>query len=79
MLLELIYGGAGAVIGVVAMRWRRPSSTAARCRASQYSKGEHGSLTFGIGRCEALADPRCLGFNCTMHCKHGGCDGACLK
>lgn len=79
MILEIICGGAGAVIGAVATRWKRSASTVTRCRASKYKKGTGGDLSFGVGRCEALADPRCLGFNCTMHCKHGGCDGGCLK
>lgn len=38
-----------------------------------------GDIETSSDRCSGVVDPRCLGFNCTMHCKHGGCAGKCLE
>jgi len=73
MMLDLIFGGAGgALIACVARLRRKPAPPPKEKQCAAIGINDAGQ------RCVALADSRCIGGNCTMHCRHGGCGGKCL-
>ena len=81
MILELIYGGAGAVIGAVAMRMTRRKDKRPQCGA--YLRQTVGGNDIGTqtkSRCLEHADARCEARYCLVHCRQSiRCNGQCIR
>jgi hypothetical protein len=79
---DVICLGLGVVLAWVAPKLRRKPEPVREKQCASTTTiviGDAGLLMHGNERCVGVADPRCNGGNCSLHCQRGGCAGRCLE